>query len=251
MSSSISETGHAVNISNYKLLIDTCSGFGKDYNPSNESLLLENMMAQWSTGETLNKTLSKAKGDVKEPENERALLFAPLNQLITQVMGAVDSSTANDLVKKDLKGIADRIRGAYKREKKPVVEATGDAELDKVSQSHQGFVQKAAAMLDFINLLSTVKEYKPNEVPLKVTSLTTLHDSMDEANNTIGGIIDTESKALLARNRALYKAGTGMLSMAQVCRDYVKSVFGTKAAEYKQVTAIKFRDLPKKGKDKL
>lgn len=251
MSKSTSETGNAVNISNYKLLIDTCTGFEGKYNPSNEDITLPNMTAQWTKANGDDAALSEAEAEMKEPVNERVMLFTPLSPLITQVMGAVDSSKMSDLLKQDAKGIADKIRGFVKRAKKAPDGGTTTEPIDSVSQSHQSFVQRADALLDLINLLKTAKEYKPNEEPLKLTSLTDLQKKMKEANDGIGVIIDKARKAQLSRNRTLYKRGSGMVEMAQVCKDYVKSVYGTKAAEYKSVTAIKFRDLPKKEKDKL
>ncbi len=251
MSKSTSETGHAVNISNGKLLIDACTGFGADYNPSNEDITIVNLTKQWTTAQNANNDVSSAKQSMKEPINQRALLYQPLNPLVTKVMAALTSSKANDLVKKDAKGIADCIRGAKKKEPKAAATKEATEELATTSQSHMSYVQRASALLDLANLLSTVKEYNPNEEPLKVASLVLLQKQMQAANDGIGAVIQTGEKAELVRDRALYKEGSGLLDLAQVCRDYVKSVFGSKAAEYKQVTAIKFRDLAKKEKDEL
>ncbi len=118
MSKSTSETGHAVNISNFKLLIDACTSFGADYQPSNEALLLPAMMEQWTAVGEANAALSKAEADMKEPINQREELFAPLGKLVTRVVNALNSTKASEGVKKDAKGIADRIRG-MNRSKKP------------------------------------------------------------------------------------------------------------------------------------
>ena len=130
--------------------------------------------------------------------------------MITQVVGAVNSSKANALVKQDVKGIADRIRGFYKNAKKGEVIPVPEEPIEKVSQSHQGYVQRATAFLDLINLLKTIKEYKPNEVPLQVDSLAALQTQMQTANDGIGAILQTGEQAELDRNRTLYKPETGM-----------------------------------------
>lgn len=251
MSKSTSETGHAVNISNGKLLIDTCTGFGADFNPSNEDITIVNLTTQWTTAQNANNDVSVAKQSMKEPINERAALFLPLNPLVTKVMAALASSKASDMVKKDAKGIADRIRGT--KQKKPTAAvAEGDTEeLKTVSQSHLSYVQRTTALLDLVNLLNTVKEYKPNEKPLQVTNLALLQKQMQAANDGIGAVLLSGENAELVRDRALYKTGSGLLDLAMACRDYVKSVYGAKAAEYKQVTTIKFRKIAKKERDKL
>ena len=60
-----SETGHAINISNYKLLIDTCIGFGTACNPRNKAIFLAAMTGQQATAQTANATLSKAETEEK------------------------------------------------------------------------------------------------------------------------------------------------------------------------------------------
>ena len=251
MSKSTFETGHAVNISNAKLLIDTCTGFGAAYDPSNDDITIGNLTLLWTQAKAAQDALSAAAASMKEPINQRAMLFENLRPLITKVLAALSSSKANEMVKQDVKGVGDRIRGVSK---KPKAAAEGEEPADlvhTVSTSHQSYVQRASALLDLVNLLKTVKEYKPNEVPLKVESLAQLQQEMQDANDGIGAVLQTGEKAELSRNRALYKPDAGIVEVAQACRDYVKSVFGSKAAEYKAVTGIRFRDLPKDEKAEL
>lgn len=249
MSTSTSETGNAVNISNGKLMIDICTGFGDKYNPSNADITIANLTAKWTEAKTSDEGLSVAEQGIKEPVNKRAILFEPLRPLVTRVLSALESSKANDLVKQDAKGIADRIRGMIKT-KKPATGAGADS-IDSVSQSHQSFVQRADAFLDLVNLLKTVKEYKPNEAELTVDSLAALQGQMQVANDGIGAVLDTGDRAKLTRNRALYMPGTGLLSLAKLVKKYVKSVFGSTSAENRKVEGIRFRDLPKKERDAL
>ena len=57
---STSETGHAVNISNFKLLIDKCASFGAGYNPSNTNLTIANMTILWTTATGFHLTFTTA-----------------------------------------------------------------------------------------------------------------------------------------------------------------------------------------------
>ncbi len=120
-----------------------------------------------------------------------------------------------------------------------------------MSTSQRSYVQRAAALLDLVNLLKTVPEYKPNEKGLKTQELAEYQAQLQAANEGLGEILNAGANALLKRNRTLYKPESGMLDVAQDCKDYVKSVYGAKAAEYLRVVAIKFRGLSKKELAKL
>lgn len=68
-----SETGHSVNISNFKLMIDKCTAFGAPYNPSNTDLTIANMTTLWTTGDTAHQTLTSAIQTAKNPINARKI----------------------------------------------------------------------------------------------------------------------------------------------------------------------------------
>jgi hypothetical protein len=46
--------------------------------------------------------------------------------------------------------------------------------------------------------------------------------------------------ARINRDNLLYKKGVGVVEIAQESKEYVKSVFGTKSPQYKQVSSIRF-----------
>ena len=56
---------------------------------------------------------------------------------------------------------------------------------------------------------------------------------------------DTANLARIQRDKTLYKDGTGVYSIQDLVKEYVKGVFGAKAIQYKQMVAIKFTK-PKK-----
>ncbi|MDZ4665897.1 MAG: hypothetical protein SGJ15_13545 [Bacteroidota bacterium] len=46
--------------------------------------------------------------------------------------------------------------------------------------------------------------------------------------------------SIIARNELLYQKQTGLVTIANEVKFYVKSVFGSKSAEFKEVSRIKF-----------
>ncbi len=104
-----SETGHAVNISTFKLLIDICTGFGITYNPSNLLLTIINMLTLWTTADTAEDILTKAMGAATNPINMREKLNAALDKLITRTINYYKSCAPASL--SDAKSLANTIRG--------------------------------------------------------------------------------------------------------------------------------------------
>ena len=232
-----SETGHAVNIANFKLLIDRCTAFGVKYNPSNTSLTIANMTTQWTTATTSNSTLNTTIAAAKEPINQREILFEPLNKLVTRVVNMLNSTKASANVKEDAKGIADKIRG-FGTSKKSSKSVKEDGEFTSISQ--QSYVQKADHLEQLIELLKTITDYTPNETELQTTNLDALLADLKTANNGIGGLLAAAMTARNTRNNTLYAEDSGIVDVSLNCKDYVKGLFGSRSAEYGMVKGIKF-----------
>lgn len=238
-----SETGHAVNISNYKFMIEKNISFDAAYNPSNPDLVIANMQTQWTTADTAHTTLTTALQNSKNPINDREILFSPVAKLVTKIINNFNSTNASTQIKKDAKGIADRIRGfGITKDKLP----DGTPNPDSVSKSHLSYVQRGDAFKQFVTLLATDSNYAPNETALKVTTLTALADDMKTANDNIGSIIAPVEMTRITRDKTLYEPATGIIDTALKCKDYVKGVFGAKSPESRLITGIKFTRSKKK-----
>lgn len=232
-----SETGHAVNISNFKLMIDKCTAFGVPYNPSNTDLKIVNMTSLWTAGDAAHQTLTLAVQNGKNPINNREILFKPVNKLVTKTLNYFNSTKASKQVKKDAKGLGDKVRGFGVKVSKL---ADGTPDPNSVSTSHQGFVQRADTFKQLVSLFASDVNYTPNETELKVVTLTTLATAMKTANDNIGTIIAPIATARITRDKALYAEDKGMVDVAAACKGYVKAVFGATSPESKTVTGIRF-----------
>ncbi len=242
---SSSESGHAVNIAHLKLLAETCAGFGVKYNPSNGEITVVKLKLKWTTVNAAQTTLTTAVAASKEPINQRAILFEPIDKLITRSLNFLNSTTASSQVKKDAKGIADKIRaigGTKKTTSAP--DADGNIDVLTVSNSQQSYVQKAENYLKYCELIATITDYTPNEAELKAPAMKLLYQPMKDANDAIGIILAPVEQARIDRDHGLYDNFTGVIDLAKACKQYVKALFGATSAEAKLVTGIKFS--PKK-----
>ena len=118
--------------------------------------------------------------------------------------------------------------------------ADGTRNPADVSTSHQGFVQRADTFKQLVDLYKSEPLYAPNEGDLKIVALEALATAMKTANNNIGTIIAPLNTARITRDKALYEKDTGMVDIAQACKNYVKGLFGATSPESKTVTGIKF-----------
>jgi hypothetical protein len=238
----IIETGHAVNISNFKLLIDGCTAFGATYNPSNADLSIASMTLQWHAAETAHTTLTTALQNAKNPINQREALFEPLSKLVTRTLNYYRSTKATKQAKQDAKGLADKIRGHGIAVKKL---DDGTPDPDDVSNSHMSYVQRTDNFRQLIDLYSSDPLYMPNEIDLQTDSLHALYVQMKSANDNIGTILAPVDAARIARDHALYDDDTGLLDLAAACKDYVQGLFGAISPEARTVTGIEFKRFKK------
>lgn len=243
MENNVPETGHSININNFKKAIDICTGYGVAYAPSNSNINITNMTAQWVFAKNFQQTMHDAVQQSKIPVTEREILFKTLSKKITQITGIVGSLNIESTFKSDVKILADRIRG-YKY---PIKDLTGDEQASaKVNSNHMSYVTRTGNYKLLIDLLATSPPYSPNESDLKLESLYTHHALMNSINQQIEAILTPVNEARAARNEILYNEVTGVLTLMKACKSYVKGLYGAGSDEYKLLRGIKFRVLPRK-----
>lgn len=239
-----SETGHGINVNNFKLVIDKITAIGAGYNTSNPDIKIPNMTTVWTAADTAHQAILTIAPTTKNPINNREIIFEPTDKLVTRMLAMYNSSKATDQAKADAKGLADRFRGSnVKVDTLP----NGTPDPNSVSNSHLGFIQKQESFKQLVELLKAdPTNYNPNEADLKTTVLTTLAASMKTANDGIGAILAPLEVARTTRNKALYTEKTGIVDLAQTCKEYLKGAFGASSPEYKMVNSIKFTRPKKK-----
>jgi hypothetical protein len=75
---------------------------------------------------------------------------------------------------------------------------------------------------------------------LKLTNLNTCKDSLVSSTKSVDQTEAELNTKLIERDTILYADGTGLYSIAQNVKKYVKSLYGATSQEYTTVSAIKF-----------
>jgi hypothetical protein len=248
--SSTSEIGHEKNIANFEDLISRCVGFGTAYNPSLNAIKVANMNALKTSASTAQTSATSMYNLMKNASNNREVVFLPLKKLSTRIMAALKSCGATTQTINDALTYNRKLQG---KRAKPIKEVSteenrtpsNETPIDPnvvihISTSQQGYDSKIEFFAKLIDMLGTVPSYAPNEADLKLTALNALLTNMKTSNTAVITATTNFKTAMLTRNAILYKMITGLVDIAQECKNYVKSVFGATSGSYKLVSVIKF-----------
>ncbi len=112
------ETGHAKNVANLEKYTQFLLTLGAAYNPSNPNITLT-ALTQFHTNAKANLTTLKiAEDNWKEATNLREIAFEQLNPFSTQLLGLLKSTDATQQTINDFTFLADKMRGATKKNTK-------------------------------------------------------------------------------------------------------------------------------------
>ena len=239
---STSETGHIINIENYKLVIDRCVGFGTDYQPANEALIIVNMTGQWTDVKAAHDTYLDKLEDTKQPVDDREDMFDELRSRTTRVNNIYGSTKATARMKKDAAGLVKKILGS--NVKIPRLEG-GVPDPKYVSNSQQSFVKKIDNFRQLVLLLAGDGNYAPNETIFKIVTLETFLEDLEAKNLSVEETLGKAIHFRQLRDHGLYDLEIGVIDTVLMCKKYVKGLYGATSDEAKSVTGIKFRRVMK------
>ena len=244
---STTETGHAKNVATFEDLISFCTGYGAAYNPSKAALKLPALNTQLTAANATLQAVKVAKTAYDNATNAREIVFKPLKTLSTKIVNALAATEAARQTVDNVKTSNLKIQGKRaKAKEKPAAKdlAPGAEPAKTASISQQSFDKLIDHFAQLIATLTAEPKYLPNENELKLTALNTLLTDLRAKNTAVINATTAASNARIARDKALYGEGTGLVATALDVKTYVKSLFGASSPQYKQVSALKFTKRP-------
>jgi hypothetical protein len=241
------ETGHVKNVATFDELISFNSGYGTAYNPTKPSLKLSSLQALSTSAKSAINAVNEAIPAYTNAVAAREIAFGPLNKLITRVINALIATDSSSQVDDSAKTFARKIQGkrasAKKTEEEKKILAAAGKEVIEISTSQMSYDSRLDNFDKLIKLLASVALYIPNEAELKVEVLTTYYNDLKTKNNAVLAAATPLSNARILRNDVLYKKNTGLVDIALDTKSYIKSLFGAKSPQYKQVGKLEFRTI--------
>ena len=235
-----SEVGHAKNVANFADIIAYCTAYGTTYNPSKTALQLTELNTLLATAQTELANVTTAKNTFNTVTGDRQLTFEPLKPLATKIFNYLSVTDASVQIIADAKTINNKLQGKRTGTTAENPPTEGENQNNTVSVSRQSYDMLTENFAAFVDLVSSVPSYTPNETELTTVSLNNYLIELQTANTNVINAEVVYSNARISRNQVLYADNTGLVAIALDVKKYVKAIFGATSPQYKQISGIKF-----------
>ena len=232
-----SEVGHAKNVANLQKLTEQVITFS-NYNPPVDNLKVVNLQALYTTASTKLSEVENKRHANKNAITLRQSTFENLKSTSTKIINHLGILGLPDGTIDQAKSLNRVIQGGQKKTTTPPDENGNPAPT--VSTSRQSYTQQAENFGILLQLLSTIPTYAPNEDDLKLVNLNAYKDSLVSSTQSVDQTEAELNTKLIERDNLLYADGTGLYSIAQNVKKYVKSLYGATSPEYANVSNIQF-----------
>ena len=241
---STSEVGHAKNVANLQKLIEQVKVYTL-YNPPVDNLKIENLQTLYSTASSILNEVEDKRNANKNAITLRQSTFENLKSTCTKIINHVGILGLPQGTIDQAKSLNRLIQGGQKKETAKTTASTEtttppSGESKGASTSRQSYTQQAENFGILLQLLGTISAYNPNEDDLKLANLNTYKESLMSATQSVDQTEAELNNKLIDRDQILYADGTGLYTIAQNVKKYVKSLYGATSPEYANVSSIEF-----------
>ena len=237
---STSEVGHAKNVANYQDLIEFITGYGATYNPSKNSIMLPQMIAQKAAAEsTLSEVITK-NTDWNSKVNLRLAAFSDIKPRSTRLIAALQATDASPETIADAKTFNNKIQGKSAAAPQGPPDPNNPAPKT-ISSSQQSYDQLIQHFSGLKSILEAEPSYTPNEVDLQIATLDTKIADISQKNTDVANTYTAVSNARIARDKILYTDDNSIFETAKDAKLYIKAIFGANSPEFAQVKGIEIR----------
>ena len=234
---STSEVGHAKNVANLQKLTEQVITF-TNYNPPVENLKIVNLQALYTAASIKLTDVEDKRHANKNAITLRQSAFENLKSTSTKIINHLEILGLPQGTIDQAKSLNRIIQGGQKKTTTPPDENGQPAPTASISR--QSYTQQAENFGILLQLLATIPSYAPNEDDLKLVNLNAYKDSLVSSTQSVDQTEAELNTKLIERDNLLYADGTGLYSIAQKVKKYVKSLYGATSPEYANVSNIQF-----------
>lgn len=231
------ETGHAKNVANLKKLIEQVTVF-PEYNPSVANLALESLNTLHTQALDHVSQVEVKRIAYKNATHARQQAYEPLKPNTTRIINHLELLNLPAGTQAQAKSLVKSIRGD-KIPKKMEANNTEDTP-STISTSRQSYTQLAENFSKLLQLLTTISIYTPNTEDLKLPNLNTYYTQLVNTTQTVDQAEAALNNAIIERDKFLYADATGLYTIAQNVKKYIKSHYGSTSHQYEKVVKISF-----------
>jgi len=238
------ESGHSKNVANLDELVSFALGYGTAYNPSKNSIKPDALQSLSTNAKNAITAVNIALPAYTNAIAAREVAFVPLSKLVTRIMNALKATDTTTQVDDSARTLVRKIQGTRAVPKKTDDEkkalAAQGKEIIEISASQMGYNSRLENFDKLIKLLASIPLYAPNEGDLKVEALITFYNDLRAKNTAVIAANAPLSNARISRNSILYGVNTGLVDTALDAKAYIKSIYGAKSPQYRQISNLNF-----------
>lgn len=212
-----SETGRASKLQGFANLVIMTTGMD-NYSPPSEDLQLEHLNVVKTKAETAHQAVSESTALCQEARGQRNTAMYPLNRTVNSIKDLTESMGLSMDVLEGVKSLCYSITG-----NKKLSQLGFEARIDHFSQ--------------LIDILKGQTAYKPSRSELQVESLEAMRDGLQKEVQNVKSCEIALKSAQREQNEA-FGSASGLYGITRRVKLYLKSVFGSRSPEYKEVVRI-------------
>lgn len=238
---STTEKGHIKNLQNFDDLIQACTRFGDNYNPSATALTIPELETMYEDAKAKQDAVNLAFAELTHGINQRQNWFEQLPKITTRVLQSILANVNDKKLLADARTIAKKIHGKPSKPKTNDSQEGQETSTTTTKSNSQRSLDKLMEHLgNLIMLLENEPDYTPNEEDLSVLGLKNYLKELQTADKSVQKSEISYRKALTERDKVIYTKETGLIAMANRVKTYVRSIFGTKSLEYNEIRKFQF-----------
>lgn len=264
-----SEVGHAKNVANFEDMKERCKTYGPAYNPSRPELQLMGLEQKHQEAQMVLRLVADWEVKEQDAANQCAKAFKELRPKVTRVINSMIACGLSDKSITDARALQRLIQGTRANKKKngedtPTTEAPPEPTLDDAAstEDHTAATEETPAprtvsasrqsqdmLVEHLSKLNLLLQrepaYNPNEPELQLSGLMAHEQYLRGLITTAAAATAELEAARFKRFEVLYDPATGLVTIAQQVKSYVKAVFGSTSQQYKQLAKLIFRKIGK------
>lgn len=202
--------------------------------PVDPKFTLAALTAAVGTAETCNTAVETIRIPFTDSSSDRSALVKTVGPLVTQALAYVKSNTAWANRYEAVKDAADKVRGVRPPAAKP---AEPEPDAKKRESGERSYVEIAAFLISYINRLTGLAGYTPQDPKVGLAAFTTLWTDLDAYNKSLPGEESALADAISDRQDAFTGAETLKFVFDGV-KASVKGQYGQTSLQYKAISGM-------------
>lgn len=240
------DAGHVVNVANFKKAINILTSYGDKYAPVKSQITIAELEKVYTAAEKAIDQVAVTLTAYSKAVSDRTNLFKPLSKQTTQLLNSFLVTDANQGLKDQAKSLADKIRGMNNKTTDAMpaeMPAPADDENKKYSTSQFSFVRRAANVKAFIQLVESENAFRNKPETLTKAFWDNIVNEIGLRNQLVDDSYSALTTARKERDQLLYTPQTGLVDLANNgIKKELKGTFGANSDEYRQISAISFKN---------